>query len=52
MSKNNKKAVAIVLGACSIGAGYGAYRKAKKWELGSAANVIGGALTIIAAVFG
>ena len=44
MSGNQKKVLAVAGGACSIAAGYAAYKRAKKWELGSAANIVGGVL--------
>jgi hypothetical protein len=52
MSKGQKKALAVVGGAASIAAGYTAYRKAKKWEWGSAASIVSGVAMIAGALFG
>jgi len=51
VSRGQKKALAVLGGACSIAAGVAAYRKAKKWELDSAASVVSGAVVIIGALF-
>jgi hypothetical protein len=49
MSPNQKRALAVASGVCSVAAGYGAYRKAKKWDWESAASVVGGVVAILAA---
>jgi hypothetical protein len=50
MSPNQKRALAIASGACSVAAGYAGYRKAKKWDWESAASVIGGVVMIVGAI--
>jgi hypothetical protein len=51
MTSGTKKALVVTGGVCTIAAGYAAYKESKKWSLGSLANVVGGAVVIIAAIF-